>query len=275
MNIISLQGLSFADLAAAANRNLATHFSWVQQQTTTMRVIDSQDLVLIDSGLPCDTFNAICHARLTRETAPERIRTAIQYFVDVKRPFSWWLNPGDEPANLGELLLAAGLQDAESELAMAADLDNLRIGELSPEGLQIRHVRTMTQLQDFARVVAANWTPPDKEVLRFYELAAPVLLHDDSPLWLYVGYLGEVAVVTSELTVGGGVVGLYNICTLIDYRRRGFGSALTLQPLLDARAEGYQTAILQASDQGARIYAQVGFEPFGQITEYKPPNQAV
>jgi hypothetical protein len=43
------------------------------------------------------------------------------------------------------------------------------------------------------------------------------------------------------------MVGLNNISTLEAYRRRGFGAALTLQPHLDARAQRYRTAILQAT----------------------------
>lgn len=257
-------------LATAANENLAVHFTWVQQRTPGMRVMVSDDLVLTDSGLPCDTFNAISRARLDAYTAPERIRWAIDYFAKAARPFSWWLSPGDQPNDLPHQLQIAGLEHAESELGMAADLERLILCDLSPEGLEIRRVRTLTELADFAKIVAANWSPPDAELICFYELAAPVLLQQDSALWLYVGYLGETPVATSELTVGGGVGGLYNICTLITHRRRGFGAALSLQPLLDARLQGYQTAILQASDEGARVYRRLGFEPFGQITEYKP-----
>ena len=217
------------------------------------------------------TPSTSCAARLEAGTARERIRAAVDYFAVVGRPFSWWLSPGNQPADLDALLIAAGLNRAETELAMAADLQALRLGELSPGGLQIRRVHTAAQLQDFAQITAANWTPPDADVLRFYELAAPALLANDAAIWLYVGYLEEVPVAAAELTVGGGVVGLYNIATLAAYRRRGFGTALTLQPLLDARAQGYRTAILQAQgDAGARVYTRVGFAPFGQITEYKP-----
>ncbi len=259
------------DLLAAADDNLVAHAAWVQQRTPGMRVDVEPDLVLIDSGLPCDTFNVVCRARLEPGTAHARIRAAVDYFARVGRPFSWWLSPGNQPANLDALLLAAGLHRAETELAMAADLHTLRLGELSPGGLQIRRVHTAAQLQDFAQITAANWTPPDADVLRFYELAAPALLANDAAIWLYVGYLEEVPVAAAELTVGGGVVGLYNIATLAAYRRRGFGTALTLQPLLHARAYGYRTAILQAQGaDGVRVYARVGFEPFGQITEYKP-----
>jgi GNAT superfamily N-acetyltransferase len=131
-------------------------------------------------------------------------------------------------------------------------------------------VRTPEQVREFAAVNAANWDPPDPHVLRFYEAAAPVLLTPDSPLWLYVGYLGDCPVASAELTVGGGVVGLYGISTLAAYRRRGIGGALTLRPLRDARAAGYRVAVLQASADGVGVYARVGFVPTGRFTEYKP-----
>jgi ribosomal protein S18 acetylase RimI-like enzyme len=263
MNITSLQ-----DLAVAATANLVVHAGWVHQHTPGMSAIHYDDLVVVDSGLPCDTFNLVCRARLAPDAAPARIRTAIDHFAQVGRPFSWWLCPGDQPADLSERLLAAGLQPAESALAMSAGLDRLQTSEL-PANLQIRRVRTPAQLHDFAQLLAAG-APPDPQVLRFYALAAPALLAADSPLWLYVGYLEEIPVATAEATVAGGVVGLYNIVTLAAYRRRGFGSALTLQPLLDAHAQGHRTAVLQAAADGVSIYTRIGFAPFGQITEYTP-----
>ena len=44
-----------------------------------------------------------------------------------------------------------------------------------------------------------------------------------------------------------------------------------LMKLLDARAQGFQTAILQAAAEGVGVYTRVGFQPFGNIIEYKPP----
>lgn len=157
---------------------------------------------------------------------------------------------------------------------MAADLDKLRIADVAPSGLEIRRVRSTEELRDFACLNAALWMPPDDNVMRFYELAALVLLDKGSALRFHVGYFNATRVATAELTVGGGVVGLYNISTVEPYRRRGFGTAMTLQPLLDARAEGYRTAVLQAAPDGVGVYRCVGFESFGQITEYKPPIHA-
>ena len=258
-------------LAEAADANLVVHAGWAHRRTPGMRVLDDAALVLVDSGMPCDTFNLVCRARLTDDTAPARVRDAVAYFATVGRPFSWWVGPADQPAGLGALLEGAGLVRAEGEVAMAADLGSLRPGEPTPRGLAVRRVRTHSELADFARVNAANWAPPDVDVLVFYDRAAPALLADDSPLRFYVGYVDGHPVATAELAEGGGVVGLYNVATLEGYRRRGFGSALTLRALLDALARGHRAAVLQAAADGVGVYARVGFRPFGEVVEYKPP----
>lgn len=268
--MVSFEQLSPAGLAAAADDNLAVHAGWVHQRVASMQVVDVPGLMLVDCGLACDTFNIVCRARLEPAVAQTRVRQAIDYFAHVGRPFAWWHGPADQPSDLAALLEGAGLHCAETELAMAADPATLRGGELSPGGLQVRRVRTTAELIDFAHIVAENWTPPDANVLRFYEQAAPFVLADTPALWMYVGYLDSVPVAASELTEGGGVAGLYNVCTLRNYRRRGFAAALTLRPLLDAREKGYRIATLQASAGGASVYARVGFEPFARYREYKP-----
>lgn len=237
-----------------------------------MRTELENDLVRTDCGMPCDTFNAVCRARLAPGTAPARIREAIAWFAE--RPFSWWVGPADEPGDLGAMLEAAGLAPSETEVAMAASLSRLRAADPPPGGLAIRRVATPTELSDYARVNAANWSPPDPYVVRFYDLAAPVLLSPGCPLRLYVGYVEGEAVAASELTVAGGVAGLYGVATLAAHRRRGYGSAMTARPLADAREEGLGTAVLQASADGLGVYERIGFERFGGITEYKPEGRA-
>ena len=260
------------DLALAADENLATHFTWVQARTAGMRAVLEDDLVRTECGMDCDTFNAVCRARLSPDNADRRIREAAAWFGE--RPFSWWVGPGDAPADLGSRLGGAGLSAAETELAMAVSLPGLRTDGAPSGNFEIRRVRTASELSDFARVNASNWSPPDENVVRFYERAAPLLLGPGSPIRLYVGYAGDAAVASAELTVAGGVAGLYGISTLEAHRRRGYGTAMTLRPLLDARDEGVETAILQASAAGAPVYERIGFREFGGITEYKPETKA-
>ena len=136
--------------------------------------------------------------------------------------------------------------------------------------LRIERVRTCEQLRAFAGVSAANWSPPDENVIEFYERTATAALRDDSPLRFYLGTRDAVPVATAEMTVSGATAGLYNIATLASARGRGFGSAMTTFPLAEARREGCTTAVLQASADGVGIYRRAGFVEVGTITEYKP-----
>ena len=262
-------------LDAAAGANLVRHMGWIQGRTPGMRVESDERLTLVDSGLPCDTFNIVCGATIPTELLRDRVERAVGYFESVRRPFSWWVGPADRPCDLDRALEDAGLAAAESETAMAADLHTLAPAAshtgLAQGGLRIERARTPGAIRDFAVVVAANWSPPDPSVLRFYDAATPVLLNPDCPLWLYVGYADEVPVAACELTEGGGVAGLYNVCTPEAHRRRGFGSAMVLRSLLDAREHGYQTAVLQASEGGRGVYARLGFRATGVYTEYQLP----
>ena len=245
------------------------HATWVQRRLPGATVVEDEGLLLSDSGLPCDTFNFICRARLAAGAAPSRAADAIAHFRRSGRPFSWWVGPADRPKDLGDVLVAQGLEAAESELAMAAVLSALEPVAAIP-GLAIARVRTADELETFASLSAANWTPPDLQVVRFYQMGAAQLLQDDCPLALYVGRLEGEPVATAEATIAGGVAGLYNISTVPAFRRRGIGSAMTLQPLHDARTRGCATAVLQAAPDGVSIYERAGFRTFGTITEYKP-----
>jgi hypothetical protein len=135
-----------------------THATWVQRHLPGATVLEDDGLVLSDSGLSCDTFNFICRARLADEAAAARAANAIAHFRRAGRPFSWWVGPADRPAGLGRILAGLGLEAAEGELAMAADLAALeRTGPALPAGLRIARVRTARELELFARLSAENW----------------------------------------------------------------------------------------------------------------------
>jgi GNAT superfamily N-acetyltransferase len=64
--------------------------------------------------------------------------------------------------------------------------------------------------------------------------------------------------------------GVYNVCTVEEYRRRGFGTALTVAHLHDALGRGCRTASLQSTAMAEKLYARIGFEDLGRIIEYVP-----
>lgn len=253
-----------------ADRNLALHSGWIQRQLPGMTCRDDLGLQLADSGLPCDTFNIVCHTRLTQDLVPGGIVSILEHFGAAGRPFSWWCGPGDQPRDLDRFLTDAGLAADESEVAMAANLDFLSAEAASPDPtIRIARVRTADDLERFAGLLAANWDPPDQSVLVFYRAAADLLLTPDCPIRLYLAWSHEQAVGTAEVTVGGGVAGLYNVATATAHRGRGIGSLLVTRPLMEARMDGIDTGILQAASGAQSLYQRLGFRSFGSYTEYK------
>jgi ribosomal protein S18 acetylase RimI-like enzyme len=255
--------------ADTTDENLVAHSTAATRHIPGARVVLTPDIVLVDSGLPCDTFNIICRARFSTAAARKGIAGALAFFAVTGHPFSWWLAPGYAPDTLPALLEEAGLVAAESELAMAMDLSALQPPP-PPPGLEIRRVRSQEDLMAFATVTAGNWVPPDANVPRYYAQARPAFLDTASPQRLYLGLLDGQPVATAELTVSEGAVGLYNISTLSAYRGRRIGTAMTAFPLTEARSAGHRTAILQAAPDGVRLYARLGFTRVGEVTEFKP-----
>ncbi|HEU4523417.1 MAG TPA: hypothetical protein VFR62_00250, partial [Gemmatimonadales bacterium] len=84
-----------AAVAERADENFVVHATWAVEHTPGMASRVLPDLVIADSGLPCDTFNFICRARLGSDTAAAAAGAAVAHFEEHRRPFSWWVGPAD------------------------------------------------------------------------------------------------------------------------------------------------------------------------------------
>jgi ribosomal protein S18 acetylase RimI-like enzyme len=120
-------------------------------------------------------------------------------------------------------------------------------------------------IEDAVRCVAEAFEADADDVQR--ELG-PNLLRIPT-FTVLIGYVAGEPVATSLLATTSDVrlAGVYSVATRPSHRGRGFGTALTRAALLEARASGYDTAVLEPSPMGAPMYRRMGFEPFASYLE--------
>jgi ribosomal protein S18 acetylase RimI-like enzyme len=156
---------------------------------------------------------------------------------------------------------------------MALDLKALNEDIPFPSELAIERVSNAEVLSEFVDVMRVGFEMPEFTVAALFEAFRAVGLTDESPWRNYVGRLDGEVVTTASLAIVAGVAGIYNVATLPQARRRGFGYAMTLAALREARELGYQIGILQSSAVGLGVYRRLGFEQYSSYSIYAGTGQ--
>jgi ribosomal protein S18 acetylase RimI-like enzyme len=246
----------------AMEANLSGHFSELHRTTSGMSVWNGRGCLAACSGLPCDTFNVIY---VWGAPDHEALSNAMTLFRRDRLPFAVWFGPAARPAGLAEEL---HLQESESATGMTLTPDRFRPAPVL-ERFMVRRVVDPPGLRDYATIVAANWTPPDASVLRFYELAGPAVLARGCPVQLFVGYTDGQPVAAAEAYIANSTGGIYGVATLASYRRRGIGAAISSAAVAEVFRSGCSLATLQASSDGQGVYSRLGFRPAGEFRVYQ------
>jgi GNAT superfamily N-acetyltransferase len=225
-------------------------------------------------------FKGVWRSRLESDEVDNAIDEAIAWFEARKAPyFFWWTGPNTTPTDLGERLIARGLISMEEQArslvpgitssamgapGMVADLSSMNEAVLdqAPSGLVIDELRDEVSLDAFRRVLVDGMEMPVWAGQAWADAARFVGI-GRTPWRMYLGYLNGEPVATNMLFCGGGVASVYGVATLPTFRGRGIGGAITLVPLLQARAAGYRHAVLFSSDMGVHAYQRIGFRATG------------
>ncbi len=250
------------------HKNFVYRIAYLQNRHSMMRVVQDGQFIIVDSGLPCDTFNIVTSIDFGSDTLQENLSLIRNYIANSQRPFSLWIGPEKITSPYERTLHDYGFTFSDSNLAMWMNLNYFKSSP-SLAGFKIQQAGTEEEIKTYAEINAANWSPPDIHVIQFYTMNAEFFMEKSCPIKMYIGYFQGKPICTAELTMTENIAGLYNVCTLEIFRRKGFARTMIEFCLEEARKSGCSSTVLQASLMGISLYEKIGFKPVGEYKEFK------
>lgn len=130
--------------------------------------------------------------------------------------------------------------------------------------IEVRRVRDRSAGDDFRAIGSVCFHVP---IAWFNEV------FDQNAVWDrfagYVGYVDGVPVSTAATVACGQTIGVYNVATLPEYQRRGYGEAVMRRALAEAERERpSRPVVLQSTEAGLRLYQRMGFRAVARFSVY-------
>ncbi|HZU70546.1 MAG TPA: GNAT family N-acetyltransferase [Ktedonobacteraceae bacterium] len=287
---------NISDLHAAMEENFLAYFLLGLVPLPHFQLFSDPELTwAVSSKFP--GWNTVLRTQLSSETAAARVQALVDSFKSNGRPLGWLVLPSSRPVDLPSHLLANGLKQVNNRPHMLVDLhtlpawaDESTVGEADadalgaalsgsegngadqsavgavnrpprvPAGLLIERVNDGASFAQWYRATVAGFEMTLATAEIYYEAYTRAGFDPAGPFLHYVGYLDGEPVTSSTLLLTDNMAGIYDVSTAPAVRGRGLGTAITLLPLLEARARGYRYACLQSSPEGYNVYRGLGFE---------------
>jgi ribosomal protein S18 acetylase RimI-like enzyme len=217
------------------------------------------------TGIRMGAYNAVSRTRFALEGIDARIDEVLDRFVQASTPMSWWIVDTSQPADLAARLEGRGL-------TLSGPLPVMGMGIVAwhapawPDGIDVTRADSLDLVDEACHVVSEGYPVPWDAFSGVVERYGD-LLATGRELRCYVARMGRraVASVVAMVDPDGAVVGLWNLATLPDARRRGAATAITIAALEDARADGCRRAVLASTPAAVSLYRRLGFREAGEL----------
>jgi GNAT superfamily N-acetyltransferase len=273
---IPLVNPSELNLARAVQENLFDLFRAMAATLPGAEIVERAGICFHHAFPTNPMFKGVWRTRLADGEVDATIDATLAWFAERNAPFLfWWTGPETTPADLGERLQARGLLDmAEQQTALAAGIKQTASGApcmvanlhrmdeaalyTTTDGFHIEEVASEAALLDFKRVFVESYAIPEWAGQAWVDATRAIGI-GKTPWKMVVGYLDGAPVATNMLFTGAGVASVYGVGVTPAARGKGIGGAITLAPLLEARAMGYRHAVLFSTEMGVSAYQRIGF----------------
>ena len=257
-----------SSLLESCHENLVVAYETVARIVPGGLVEQIGGLTAVLGQMPGPGFNWVFG--LNPPTSVAKVREGIRrLFLRTRTEFQFLTLP-ETLDELYPVIQEMGL--TESEVIPGMVLDPIpKARHRPPKALDVRRATRPKEVADHLRTGALGFGVAPN----FFDSWKAATLAGASGPWAhganYIGYVSGKPAATSVRIRTGDVAGIYFVSTLPEFRRRGFGEAMTWRAVSDGRAAGCKLSYLQPSTMGRPIYERMGFRVIEEYSEWRKP----
>lgn len=226
---------------------------------------DGRKFTTITTNSSVPWLNGVLRTTITdRALIKDAVEPQLQKFKGHHKPFVWHLGVLSSEANILQKQLSYHGGVEFKDIAMVADLKNESLFETDQSELKIKTIETEKVIDDWIVPFsqAFNLDSAGKKIFRHY--IARNLRSNSVNIRCFTGYVEDSPVASSMYFVAAKVPVIYNVGTLIEFRRRGFASAMVQATCSALRKSGESLVGLYSSPENSYVYRKLGFQEIGQ-----------
>ena len=143
----------------AMERNIKEKICYIPRSHTNMKTTKTNSTVIVDSGLPSDTFNTAFGVLIDKESAEK----VYSYYKNKRYPCSCWVGKSSDSKEVCTNMEKAGFQHDEYNVGMVGNLTKLQELENPTKELCIKQCKSEQDFNDFGDVLASIFHPYTEE----------------------------------------------------------------------------------------------------------------
>lgn len=255
-----------SDLIAAMEANYVAYFTYFSR-LPYLELRQSPEITFIMSQKTA-LWNVVLNTHLASHDITATIEAILSLFRPLNLPLVWQILPSTQPTDLAQYLEEHDFLLFEEEPHMVIEPAAHALHMPNIPGFSIERVTDAASFARWYNATVGGFFATTPALAQIYFDAYTLLGFDSQgPFLHYTGYMNEEPVTSATLLLTNGMAGIYDVSTIPSARGKGFGTAITLAPLLEAQARGYQHVCLQATRMSHPIYQRIGFTE--QYREHK------
>lgn len=226
-------------------------------------IAEEDSVLFISMGLEHPRFNPVVVVLPPRNPA-RVIERARDFYGRLKKPWELEVLGTWAPEVIAEARRAGLELVSENPGLVLSPLGALGHG---PPELDVREVRDADTLREFNDVIASGFGIDRSKTSAFDDVESLRALGIER----YLGYVGNTAVVTGMRVSAMRMAAVFNVVTLPEYRRRGYGDWLTRLSALEGAEEGCVASCLESTVAGYSMYLKLGYEHVFNFYSFREP----